>query len=254
MSSTIADTDLYENNNQKLMPNSLSLRAYSPAICSHEHDFHQIVLPLQGVIEINVNGVDGVVGVGQTVIVQKGIEHSFQAVERSRFLVADLDDLPENARLYASPFASISSSMQTYCSFVDIQLQHEINTELEKSMLTLFKQLLTTQEFVPKIDNRISRVLAYIENNIGEECSLEKLSSKANLSTSHFKAEFKRQMGKSSGEYLMVQRMEKARALLTHTDIPIQLIAEQVGYTSQSAFSRRFSSYFGEPPIRFKFR
>ena len=234
------------------MPDSLSLRAYTPAICSHEHDYHQIVLPLHGVIEISVNDVRGIVGVGQTVIIQRGIEHSFQAQEQSRFLVADLWDLPDNAYLLESPFASISGAMLSYCNFIDAQLQYQINIDLERSMVSLFKQLLLAQDFSKKIDIRISRVLAYIEDNLNEECSLEILASKANLSISHFKGEFKKQTGKSAGAYLMVQRMEKARALLNHTDFPVQLIAEQVGYTSLSAFSRRFSSYFGEPPSRFK--
>lgn len=233
------------------MPDSLSLRAYTPAICSHEHDFHQIVLPLHGVIEISVNGVHGIVGVGQTVIIQRGVEHSFKAQEQSRFLVADLSELPNNACLLGSPFASISGAMQSYCNFTDAQLQHQINTDLEQGIVSLFEKLLLAQEFSPKIDNRISRVLAYIENNLSEECSLEDLASKANLSTSHFKVEFKKQTGKSAGEYLMEQRMENARALLNHTDYPVQIIAERVGY-SPSAFSRRFSTYFGEPPSRFK--
>ncbi len=42
--------------------------------------------------------------------------------------------------------------------------------------------------------------------------------------------------------------MEKAKALLTHTDLPVQLIAERVGYTDLSAFSRRFSIHFGLSP------
>ena len=116
--------------------------------------------------------------------------------------------------------------------------------------MLLFKQLLLTQDFSPKIDNRITRVLAHIESNLSNECSLEELASISNLSVSHFKVEFKSQTGKTAGEYLMVQRMEKARALLSHTDYPVQIVAERVGYSSQSAFSRRFSEYFGKPPSR----
>ena len=234
------------------MQDNLSLRAYTPAVCSHKHDFHQIVLPLHGVIEISVNGIHGVVGVGQTVIIQKGVEHSFQAQEKSRFLVADLSELPNNAYLLASPFASISGSMQSYCGFIEAQLQYHVNSDLESSMVSLFKQLLLSQEFSPKIDNRITRVLAYIESNLSDECSLEKLASITNLSSSHFKVEFKNQTGKSAGEHLIERRMEKARALLIHTDYPIQIIAQQVGYNNQSAFSRRFSRYFGKSPSKFK--
>jgi len=234
------------------MRDSLSLRAYTPTVCSHEHDFHQIVLPLHGVIEINVNGAHGVVGVGQTVIIPKGVKHSFQAQEESRFLVADLSELSNNAYLLESPFASISGAMQSYCDFIEAQLQYQINTDLESSMVSLFKQLLLAQDFTPKIDSRITRVLAYIESNLSEECSLEELASVSNLSASHFKVEFKSQTGRTAGEYLTVRRMEKARALLNHTDYPVQIIAERVGYRSQSAFSRRFSKYFGKPPSAFK--
>ncbi len=123
------------------MPDSLSIRAYHPVACSHEHEFNQIVLPLKGLIEIRVNDLDGIVGVGQCVIIRKGIEHSFRAKTQSRFLVADLSDLPDNARQQASPFAMISASMLTYCSFIDTQLRNEINTELEKTMIHLFKVL-----------------------------------------------------------------------------------------------------------------
>ena len=234
------------------MQDNLSLRAYTPAVCSHKHDYHQIVLPLHGVIEISVNGIHGVVGVGQTVIIQKGVEHSFKAQENSRFLVADLSELPNNAYLLESPFASISASMQSYCNFIEAQLQFHVNAELESSMVSLFKQLLLSQAFSPKIDNRITRVLAYIESNLSKVCSLEELASITNLSTSHFKVEFKNQTGKSAGEYLMGRRMEKARALLNHTDYPIQIICERVGYSNQSAFSRRFSKYFGQSPSKFK--
>ena len=236
------------------MSDSLSIRAYTPVLSSHNHEFHQIVLPLHGEIEMNIEGDDGVVCVGQSVIILKGLEHSFKAREQSRFLVADLEELPENVRSHASPFATISNSMMAYCGFVDIQLQSQTSVMLEKSMLEVFKQLLSTQDFAAKINMKISRALAYIENNINEDCSLDVLASKANLSASHFKVEFKKQTGKSSSEYLMMRRMEKARSLLTHTDFPVQLIAEKVGYINQSAFSRRFSAYFGESPLRFKSR
>jgi AraC-like DNA-binding protein len=233
---------------------SLSIRAYTPVVCSHEHDFHQIVLPLHGFIEVEINGIDGIVGVGQVVIIQRGVQHSFHAHEESRFLVADVSDLPANAGSLTSPFASTSNAMQSYCDFVDTQLQDRTNVDLEEGMLSLFRHLLLDQEFSPKISNRISRVLAYIRGNLDEECTLEQLASIANLSISHFKVEFKKQTGSSPGEYLIAQRMEKARALLNNTDFPVQIIADCVGYRCPSAFSRRFSAYFGEPPSKYRHR
>lgn len=165
----------------------MSLRAYTPSVCSHEHAFHQIVLPLHGVIEISINDVYGVVGVGQTVVIQKAVKHRFHAQAESRFLVADLAELPKNAYSLESPFALVSGAMQSYCTFIETQLQYQMNTELESKMVLLFKHLLLAQDFSPKINNRITRVLAYIERNLNEACSLEELASISNLSISHFK-------------------------------------------------------------------
>ncbi|MCT7655312.1 helix-turn-helix transcriptional regulator [Oceanimonas sp. NS1] len=52
-------------------------------------------------------------------------------------------------------------------------------------------------------------------------------------------------------QYVTQKRMDKARALIQHTDYSIQLVAELVGYTDLSAFSRRFSQHFGMTPTRF---
>jgi AraC-like DNA-binding protein len=48
--------------------------------------------------------------------------------------------------------------------------------------------------------------------------------------------------------------MEKARALLANTDMPINIVAENTGYADQSAFSRRFQSYHGISPREYKKR
>jgi len=53
-------------------------------------------------------------------------------------------------------------------------------------------------------------------------------------------------------KYVTKLRMEKAQALLTHTDYPLPFIGEKVGYKEPSAFSRKFSQYFGLSPIKFK--
>ena len=234
------------------MSDSLSIRAYTTTVRSHEHDYHQIVLPLCGQLEIDVDGCQGEVGIGQSVIIQKDVTHKFKAHERSRFLVADLYELPKQVHLPASPFATISAPMQAYCNFVDTQLQHQVDECLEADMIALFKQILGSQKFLPKIDNRMTRALTYLNDHLHQSCSLSQLAQRANLSPSHFKVEFKRQTGKTTREYVMELRMKKARALLAYTDIPIPLIAQRVGYASQSAFTRRFSDFFKESPRHYR--
>ena len=236
------------------MRESLSIRAYEPAAATHTHQFHQIVVPLRGAIEISLNDFDGPVAVGHCVIIQKGVTHSFKAKKGARFLVADLHQLPESARSVQCPFAAVSNAFKSFCLFADIQLSSQTNVTLEDGMIDVFRQLLSIQDFLPNIDRRISRALEHIENDLGANHSLQDLASISSLSVSQFKVLFSRHTGKSLSQYLLMLRMETARALLANTDMPINLVAENTGYTNQSAFTRRFQQYHGIAPGEYKKR
>ena len=234
------------------MRESLSVRAYQPALRTHAHHFHQIVVPLRGAIDISLNDFEGSIAVGHCVIVRKQVEHSFRAQKQARFLVADLLDLPDTASTLDCPFATLSLAFRSFCLFVDTQLSSNINPELEKSMIELFKQLLALQDFLPSVDRRISRALETIESDLSRDYSLAELAAISALSISQFKVLFRRQTRMTLGRYLLMLRMEKARALLVNTDMPVNLVAEQTGYRDQSAFSRRFRSYHGMSPGKYK--
>ncbi|OED44820.1 hypothetical protein AB833_00605 [Chromatiales bacterium (ex Bugula neritina AB1)] len=233
------------------MRETLSIRTYNPVIASHSHRFHQIVFPLNGTIEISLNGTNGSVSTGHCVIIQKNVQHSFIAKKEARFLVADLYDLPESAKSIESPFAAVSSAFRSFCMFADIQLNSNHDQRIEDSMIRVFKNLLALQDFLPEIDRRISRALEYIENDISEAHSLDNLAAVSSLSVSQFKVQFTKHTGKTVGQYLLTLRMEKARALLVNTDMPIAIIAACTGYSDQSAFTRRFQKYYGVPPSQF---
>jgi AraC-like DNA-binding protein len=94
-------------------------------------------------------------------------------------------------------------------------------------------------------------VLEHVSDHLADKLQLDALAKVACLSPTQFKKLFKEQLGVSVMQYITQQRMEKAKALLIHTDYPIQLVAEQVGYADLSAFGRRFSSYFGLSPSAF---
>ena len=121
-------------------------------------------------------------------------------------------------------------------------------------MIDVFKQLLSLQDFLPSIDRRISRALEHIETDLSTNHSLNSLASKSSLSVSQFKVLFVKHTGKTLSQYLLMLRMEKARALLVNTDMPINIISEHAGYTDQSAFTRRFQSYHGISPSEYKKR
>ncbi|NMV11914.1 helix-turn-helix transcriptional regulator, partial [Vibrio parahaemolyticus] len=101
------------------------------------------------------------------------------------------------------------------------------------------------------IDSRIRAVQSLISEQLEQSLTITVLANAAYLSPTQFKKLFKDNLSISVHKYITLQRMEKAKALLTHTDLPVQLIAERVGYSDISAFSRRFSKHFGVSPREF---
>ena len=98
-----------------------SIRSYSLDARVHAHRYHQLVLPLQGVIDIQTGGHQGRIGTGHCVVILAGHEHHFRADEQARFLVANNSILPSSMLSLPTSFVSVSPPLQAFCRFVEIQ-------------------------------------------------------------------------------------------------------------------------------------
>jgi AraC-like DNA-binding protein len=235
------------------MNNSLSIRAYTKQLQSHVHQgHHQLVLPVQGSIVINMLSYTGKVAVGECVVVPSGTEHGFKADEAARFIVADLDILPAHLLVSERAVFSISPPLMCFLLFVEKQLQYQVDSGIEDSILDAFTMLIKQQQATQTIDKQMRVVQSWISGHLEQPLPINTLSALACLSPTQFKKRFKASFSKSAKQYITELRMEKAKALLAHTDLPVQLVAEKVGYSDLSAFSRRFSLYTGLSPRAFK--
>ncbi len=234
------------------MKNFLSIRSYSTKPTSHSHDYHQLVLPLRGVINIQVEDFVGSVSPRECVIVRANEEHLFTAEKEARFIVADMSLLPENIKASKHIVFEINKPLSNFLIFIESQLEKQINLSLEQAMYETFCLLLAEQRLLPKLDTRISNVLIFIEQHIGESLNIADLAKVSYLSPTQLKKNFKKQLGVTVLQYISSVRMEKAQALLTHTDYPLRIIGEQVGYKELSTFSRKFKQHFGISPKKFK--
>ena len=234
------------------MKNLLSIRSYSTNPVSHSHDFNQVVLPLRGVINIKVENFSGKVAPRECVVVRANEKHLFMAEREARFIVADMDCLPNNINCTQHIVFEINKPLVNFLLFTESQLETQINSRLEQSMYNTFYQLLESQHLLPKLDYRIQNALLFINENIAEPLNIESIAKIAFLSPTQFKKTFKEQLGVTVLEHITLLRMEKAQALLTHTDYPLQIIGEKVGYKELSSFSRKFKQHYGFPPTKFK--
>lgn len=63
---------------------------------------------------------------------------------------------------------------------------------------------------------------------------------------------FKQEMEVTPHQFLLLRRIEKAKSLLTNTDLEIVNIAMDCGFAHQSHFTRHFSGIVGASPLKFR--
>lgn len=102
------------------------------------------------------------------------------------------------------------------------------------------------------VDRRLRRALEFMHDNCGRELTLAEIAAAAYLSEFHFARLFKKITGATPHTYLASLRVERARRLLTTTDLPITEVGAQVGYASQSHFTKIFREATGLTPHAFR--
>jgi transcriptional regulator GlxA family with amidase domain len=103
-----------------------------------------------------------------------------------------------------------------------------------------------------KQDRRIDVARTYLEQQLHRPIALSQLAAVSSLSVRQLTSLFQQHLGRSPQQYLLELRMHKARQLLESSDLQVQLVAEQVGYTNLAAFSDRFRRYYGKSPRHFR--
>jgi len=107
-----------------------------------------------------------------------------------------------------------------------------------------------------KYENRNSRLIEqakkYISENIEDpELDLFGVSENIGLSKAYFCSLFKRETGYGFTEYVNHQRIEKAKVLLSTTNLRVYEVAEAVGYVSPKYFFQVFKRITNKRPKDF---
>ena len=95
---------------------------------------------------------------------------------------------------------------------------------------------------------RLNRVVEFIDANLENDISLADLAAVADLSAFHFSRAFRKSTGKTPQQYVMQQRLERAKLLLARPDLPIVEVSLRSGFKNQSHFTSWFRKYTNFTP------
>ena len=91
-----------------------------------------------------------------------------------------------------------------------------------------------------------------VELHLFSNLKVEQLAKLCNLSLSSFKREFRKEFNDSPTNYINNKRLEKAKELLTISDLLVSEIAYEVGFQDSLYFTRLFKNKIGVPPSAYR--
>lgn len=123
----------------------------------------------------------------------------------------------------------------------------DLKNELAKIKINELLVTLINADFSEAIsvNNNISRIVDYIDNNFSEKITLDFLSKKFNISKWYLSRTFKKNTMFNIITYINYVRVVNARILLKDTKTSITEICDMVGFENLTHFERIFKRFFG---------
>lgn len=225
-------------------------RTYPGVIDTHTHDYAQLIIPLQGAMHIETPRYRFDLNESRVFFLPPDCRHTFFAKSTNRFLVLDVPDRMMPAAEANSLSGGLSLSFDERWRAFRALLLNEIGDRASSthSLAHLFQYAYHSL----LRDARTPRSIAYIHRHFNEPLDLATLADLEGFNPTYFCEWFKQKTGLTVKSYLHRLRLQEAKTLLAHTDLPILHIAQQVGYEHHASLVRLFRQHEQISPSAFR--
>lgn len=222
-------------------------RNYTPFTEKHSHNYAQLILPLQGELFIKTESEKLILDPETIFFLPPECNHAFHSGVRNEFLVLDIPHflLPTNV----SANRVISCKFNNQWRGIRYLILNEINQQCSNES--------ALQELYPYISRYLfqkqaKKSIQYIHEHYHENITVHELASVENYNRSYYSEWFLKETGKTPSAYIQEVRVNKAKELLSSTDLSIFHIAIQVGLEHQSSLTRIFQKNEHITPSQFR--
>lgn len=131
----------------------------------------------------------------------------------------------------------------------------EHSEKLEPKERISIPQKSKTQKLLqPNEKEEIQKAMFYIQKNVTKPITLQNVAEHVFLSENYFSRLFKKEVGVSFVTYLNQQRIDRAKALLKTSELSVDTIAHNVGFTHTSYFCKIFKHFAQTTPEKYRKR
>lgn len=145
-------------------------------------------------------------------------------------------------------YALGDSYIQSLTACTNITDARAINHTMYEDFIQRVHKLRTNPEYSKQIQSCID----YIELHLAEKLPIRRLAERVGYTEYYLSHKFKEETGSSISSYIRYARIERAKSLLTATDLSVSQIAEQLQFCSSSYFSLKFQEVTGMLPNQYR--
>jgi two-component system response regulator YesN len=128
----------------------------------------------------------------------------------------------------------------------------ELSAVIQKARLTILRR--GGHEGETAEAKRIYKIISYLNDHLEDDICLKKLSETFYLHPSYISQLFKTETGMNYHEYLEKLRIERAKQILSTSDLSVDQIAERTGFGNYRTFSAAFRRLEKKSPSEFRRR
>lgn len=161
---------------------------------------------------------------------------------------------------YESTALVVSSASSKYTDeFYNIISSYKMMKNSYYSIMTSFFSLLDNiskhirkKEFSKGKYESIEPALTYIDFHLNDKLYISQLAKMCLMSESSFRKYFREYIGEPPNEYILNQKLEKAKRMLKSPDIPVHAVADELGFYDCAYFYKLFMKKYGITPVTFR--
>lgn len=125
-------------------------------------------------------------------------------------------------------------------------------TNVSRTMLDDYMDRLRQAKEHPNVSTQIHDCCSYISMHVNEKISIRHLADRVGYTEYYFSRKFKSEMGCSVNDYIKKEKIEKAKLLLSSTQLSIQEISDELNFCSRSHFSDLFKKLTDMSPSDYR--
>jgi len=134
----------------------------------------------------------------------------------------------------------------------NINFSLRFNLKIQSFIMELLSNLETELWNTINIDDRVLKILRFIEINLDENFSNDFIAEQVNMAPNSFARLFKNEMNITLHTFIQKRKIARACELFDHSSKTIEEVAFLLGFSDRYHFSRVFKSITGLPPASYR--